>query len=220
MTEHLDRHLNRIRQGVLQMGERVGEAVERALRAYERADADLAAQVIEADDAIDQLELDLEEQCLETLVLEGPVAPDLRYVLAVMRINNDLERIGDLAVNIAKRAAALTLEPPLDAIPLDLSATVERTSAILRDALAAIVESDIERARLVRSAVREVDPVYREVAPRIEEAIRLTPDRTAAMLSLMSISMDLARMGGIAADIAGEVIFLVGGEMPRRRPTL
>jgi len=114
MTVHLPKQIERLERDIPALGEKVEAAVGRAIQAVEKRDIELARRVTEADAEIDQMELDVEEECMHTLALHQPVAFDLRYVIAVLKINNDLERIADLAVNVAEQAQYMVLQPQVD----------------------------------------------------------------------------------------------------------
>src|SRR5687767_5605654 len=120
MSHHQQRQIDKLKKMILSLGGLAEESVEGAIRADETRDSQLAAQIIEGDAQIDLMEIDIEEECLHTLALYQPVAFDLRYVVSVLKINSELERIADLAVNIAEQACFLGMEPPIDLVPFNL----------------------------------------------------------------------------------------------------
>src|SRR5271154_1827477 len=141
MALHMHREIEKLKTMLLSLGADVEENVYKAVRALDERDGSVAEQVINADGQVDRFEVYLEEECLKILALHQPVAIDLRFVIAVLKINNDLERIGDLAVNIAERAKFLATKDPLD-VPFDFLSMAEKTRAMLKRALDALVNMD------------------------------------------------------------------------------
>ena len=130
MPKHLLREIEKLKKQILAIGAVVEESLHKAVRALQVRDERLAKRVIESDIEIDRMEVDMEEECLKVLALHQPVASDLRLIVAILKINNDLERIGDLAVNIAERAVFLSTQKPVDAL-LDFAIMVEKTEEML-----------------------------------------------------------------------------------------
>ncbi len=128
MTTHLHREIEKLKKKILYMGAEVEDCVRKAVESLVTRNPKLAEEVINHDEALDHLEVEIEEECLKILALHQPVAVDLRYVIAVLKINNDLERIGDLAVNIAERASYLSTHPRVD-LPLDFKGMAEKNPA-------------------------------------------------------------------------------------------
>jgi phosphate transport system protein len=139
MPYRLVSELEKIKKHVLTLGAVVEERVHKAVQAIDERDENIARQVIDGDPVIDQMEVDLEEECLKILALHQPVAIDLRFLVAVLKINNDLERIGDLAVNIAERAAFLAVNPKTD-IPFDFPTMSEIVKTMLKKSLDSLVK--------------------------------------------------------------------------------
>src|SRR5437870_4078058 len=131
MSVHLQRQIEKLKRQITTMGTKVEQALLRAMVVIERRDAALADEVIKADQVIDQMEVDIEEECLQTLALYQPVASDLRYVVSVLKINNDLERIADMAENIAEQGRFLAQEAPLNPMPFDLAGMAEKVRRML-----------------------------------------------------------------------------------------
>jgi len=130
VPKHLLREIEKLKKQILAIGAVVEESLHKAVRALQVRDERLAKRVIESDIEIDRMEVDMEEECLKVLALHQPVASDLRLIVAILKINNDLERIGDLAVNIAERAVFLSTQKPVDAL-LDFAIMVEKTEEML-----------------------------------------------------------------------------------------
>ncbi len=216
MSVHATRAIDHLKKVLLQLGTRVEETLRRAVESLERRDYDLAMQVIDTDRVIDEMEVDVEEECLKLLALFQPVAADLRFIVAVLKINNDLERVGDLAVNIAERSAYLAKQKPVT-IPFDFKAMTEKAQWMLKGALDALVNSDPERAWAVIAGDDAVDAMNREMYTLVQDGIRKNPDQMNSLLHMLSISRHLERVADQATNIAEDVIYMVEGEIVRHR---
>ena len=172
--------------------------------------------MIEGDVDIDRREVEIEEECLKILALHQPVAVDLRRTAAIMKINNDLERIADLAVNIAERARCLT-EHPEFTIPSGLEHMVQLANSMVRDALDAFVSLDVKAARDVCIRDEEVDACNREVIGELCQVMRQESDLVEAALHFFSAARHVERIADHATNIAEDVIYLVEGEIARHR---
>ena len=214
MTVHLERELDRLKKKILALGAIVEERVRMAIKAMETRDRELAKKVIEADDEIDQIEVDVEEGCLKILALYQPVAIDLRFIIAVIKINNDLERIGDIAVNIAERAACLATQGKLD-IPFDFAGMAEKTQSMLKKSLDALVNMDSDLAWEVGAADDEVDAINRDMYLQVQDGIRKNIDRMECLIHLLQASRHLERIADHATNIAEDVIYMISGEIVR-----
>ena len=214
MTVHLERELDRLKKKILALGAIVEERVRMAIKAMETRDRELAKKVIEADDEIDQIEVDVEEGCLKILALYQPVAIDLRFIVAVIKINNDLERIGDIAVNIAERAAFLATQGKLD-IPFDFAGMAEKTQSMLKKSLDALVNMDSDLAWEVGAADDEVDAINRDMYLQVQDGIRKNIDRMECLIHLLQASRHLERIADHATNIAEDVIYMIKGEIVR-----
>jgi len=215
MSMHLQRQFDRLKKHILQLGAQVEEAVEQAIRAVETRDVELADQVIAGDEAVDHMEVEIEEECLHTLALHQPVAFDLRYVVAVLKINNDLERIADLAVNIAEQAKFLATEVQAQDQPFDMIGMGQKVRRMLKQALDALVNVDPEGAEAVRTSDDEVDRIHREMYIAIEAAIRESPHHLEQYINMLNISRQLERMGDHTVNIAEDVIYMARGNITR-----
>lgn len=213
---HLQREIEKVTRKLLALGTLVEENLMRSLRALHTGDMEAADIAIAADREIDLMEIDVEEECLKLLALYQPVAVDLRLVVAVLKINNDLERIGDLAKNIAKRARNLKQLPAVD-FPDDFLAIGERTVAMLTRSLDAVVNLDAGLAREVIALDDDVDALNRSVFGRIKEAMRSDPASTDACVHLLTVSRNLERVGDHATNIAEDVIYMVEGSIIRHQ---
>jgi phosphate transport system protein len=217
MSKHLQRDLDSLQRDILSQAALVEEAIHKAIRALQQRDAMLAQQVIDGDSSIDEEENHVEEECLKVLALHQPVAIDLRRIASALLINVDLERMGDLAEDIAERALTLC-RPPFIPIPANLQRMTDMALTMVRQALDAFIEMD---ARLARAVCRQDDEVDRLNNAIIDELIRVmkaSPELVEPGLSLFSATRHIERIGDHATNIAEDVIYLVEGEMVRHRP--
>jgi phosphate transport system protein len=216
MGKHLERELEKLERQVLSLSAVVEENVRRAVQALEKADEKLAQKVIETDIEVDHAEVDVEEECLKLLALYQPVAIDLRFIVAVLKINNDLERIGDLAVNIAERALFLATEPPVTT-SFDFLGMAEKAQAMVRKSLDALVSMDAGLAREVCASDDEIDAMNRRMYQQVEEGIQEHPDQMRSLVHILSTSRHLERIADHATNIAEDVIYMIEGIIARHR---
>lgn len=216
MSKHFQREVERLKRSLLSLSAVVEDAVWVAVKSVEEGHAASAARVIDGDAQVDQMEVDIEEECLKILALYHPVAFDLRFIVAVLKMNNDLERIGDLAVNIAKRALALA-ERRLAGLPLDFHDMGAKAKSMLRRSLDALVNQDPDLAREIRKDDDEMDAMNRAMTERIKVEIRKRPENLDALLQLLNISRHLERIADQATNIAEDVIYLVQGQIVRHK---
>lgn len=216
MTKHIQRQTEVLKQKILYVGTLVEEAIAKAIAALINRDAALAKKVMEADNDIDRMEVDVEEECLKILALYQPVAADLRFVVAVLKINNDLERMGDLAQNIAKRVVYLSKADPMD-LPIDFRSMAAKAQVMVKQSLDALVNSDATLALQVRGEDDEVDRARQQIRDQIMEAIRKHPGRVEYLLKLNSVSKHLERLADMATNVAEDVIYMVEGEIVRHK---
>ncbi len=214
MTTHFQREIEDLKKELLSLGAKVEESVRNSVRALTERDAALAQRVVENDTAIDDMDVAIEEECLKILALYQPVAVDLRFLVSALKINNDLERIGDLAVNIAERAEWLSSQPPADS-GFDFVAMAEKTQWMLQKTLDAFVKVDPKLAREVRKADDEVDTMNRRMYTLVEQGVQKHPDRVAALIQLLSVSRHLERIADLATNIAEDVVYLAEGAIVR-----
>jgi phosphate transport system protein len=219
MSSHLHRQIDHLKGAALALGAVVEENVRRAVKALTQRDQELAQEVMRVDDEqVDRSEVDIEEECLKLLALYQPVAADLRFIVAVLKINRDLERIGDMAVNIAERAAFLANEPPLD-LPLDFDfhQMADRTQAMLKTSLDSLVSLDVDLAWQVRAADDEVDELNSQMYSHVQERLRTHPAEVEHLLHLLAVARHLERIADHATNIAKDVIYMVEGEIVRHK---
>ena len=214
MTKHFQKELEGIKKRILTLGYTVEEIVRLGITAVETRDADLAERIIREDFEIDDMEVEIEEECLKVLALHQPVAVDLRFLIIAIKINNDLERIGDEVVNIAERVKSIANRPPLD-FSFDYSLMGQKAQKMLKLALDALVGMDDDLAWQVVHLDDEVDHLKNEAYDRIKLAMSTNPSRVGYLINLWLISRHIERMADHASNIAEEVIHLVEGEIIR-----
>jgi phosphate transport system protein len=214
MTKHLERDLVHLKRDLLSLGALVEEATNKAITALVNRRADLADEVRNGDDLIDSRELEIEEACLQLLALHQPMAADLRFIVAVMKVNNDLERMGDLAVNIADRAFDMAMGEPA-VPPGDLLSMAERVRSMVRESLDALVNRDCELARKVVRDDEDVDDMHRRMFKFLEELMMRDSKQVPLGVHTISASRHLERIADLATNIAEDVVFMVDGEVIR-----
>ncbi|MCB9357777.1 MAG: phosphate signaling complex protein PhoU [Calditrichaeota bacterium] len=216
MPLHLRRDLDRLKRKILSFGAAVEESAQLAVAALRNFDAQLANRVVARDEQINQDEVDIEDDCLKILALHQPVAVDLRYVITVLKINNDLERIADFSVNVAKRARTLAGQAPV-ALPPQLMDMAEKSIAMVGAALDSLVEHDAARARAVCAADDAVDDLQRLLYDVIVAEIGKAPDKASQWMQVFSTVRYFERMGDLATNIAEDVIYFVEGDVIRHQ---
>jgi len=216
MSAHLQRAIDQLMQQLIGLSAKVEENVKRAVQSLEEKDTELAQQVIEDDKEIDKREIDLEEECLKIFALHQPVAIDLRYLVAVLKINNDLERIGDLAQNISRHSIRILSNPLHIKSPgFDLMGLYYNVQVMLKKSLDAIVNLDADTARDILKADDEVDRKHRAIAREVIEEIKKNPDNADVTIHFLHIARHLERIADHATNIAEDVIYLIDGEIVR-----
>jgi len=213
-VKHFQRELDKIKKMILSLGALVEQRVARIKSAIEDRDADLAREIMHLDHEIDEMEVEIEEECLKIMALHQPVAIDLRFLVAVIKINNDLERIADETVNIAQRVKTMAKDRPASlAFDYDpMSAEVEN---MLKLSLDALVNMDVDMAFRVVTMDDEVDGIHRQVYQLICDEMTHHPDQMAFLINFYLISRHLERIADHATNIAEEVIYLIEGEIVR-----
>jgi phosphate transport system protein len=214
--KHIQRQIELLKQKILEVGGLVEEAIANAITAMLNRDGKLAQRVISDDSVIDLMEVEVEEDCLKILALYQPVAADLRFVVAILKINNDLERIGDLARNIAKRVNYLSKCDPIE-LPFSLRDMTTKVQSMVKMSLDALVNGDQALARQVRTEDDMVDNERKKIAEHIIALIKKMPERVDYLLKLNSVSKHLERIADMATNIAEDVIYMVEGEIVRHR---
>ena len=216
MSRHLLVEIEKLKKAIVSVAGTVEEAVSAAVSAVRNRDRELARQVIENDQHIDQMEVEVEEDCLKILALHQPCATDLRFIVSVLKINNDLERIGDLAVNVAERGAYLATVDAIEC-PFPLETMAEKTVGMLNKSLDALVNMDPNLAREVTVTDDEVDAINREAFVQVEKGVRHDPNHIDQLIHYLSVARHLERIADLATNIAEDVVYLVEGVIIRHR---
>ena len=214
MSKHLRMDLDRLEKRLLMLGARVEDTVRKSVECLLERNAAGARSVIRGDPEIDAEEVAIEEECLKILALHQPVAGDLRVVAACLKINNDLERIGDLAVNIAERAASMHRQLAFPA-PDELWPMMETAAAMLRDSLDAFVRQSVPLATKVRADDERVDVANRRNIHTMLEVMKQDASFVEDALLFLSASKNLERIADHATNIAEDVIYMVVGDIVR-----
>jgi len=214
MSVHLQREIQQLKKRLLSLCALVDEQLQMAVRAVLQGDQQLARAVRQRDAEVDRREVEVEEECLKILALHQPVAVDLRLIVAALKINNDLERIGDLAVNVARKAR-LVVSVSLTEPPFDLETMSRLAQQMLRDSLDAMVSLDAPLAESVCARDQQVNEMKRAIRRQVESMIRETPQETPGFLRLHGVSRNLERVADLATNIAEDVIYMVQGKIVR-----
>jgi phosphate transport system protein len=217
MAKHLQRDLDKLQRDLLTLAGEVEEAISRSIRSLQERDADLAREVIAGDSKIDEEENMVEEECLKILALHQPVAVDLRRIAVALKINTDLERMGDLAEDIAERALHLTGLPPVH-VSGQLQRMTDLATTMVQQSLDAFVNLDARQARKVIRLDDEVDRLNAEIIADLIASMEESPGTIEQGLSLFSAIRHLERIADHATNIAEDVVYLVEGEIVRHRP--
>jgi phosphate transport system protein len=214
-VKHFHRELDKIKKMILSLGALVEQRVNRIKQAIEDRDVDLAKEIIHLDHEVDEMEVEIEEECLKVIALHQPVATDLRFLVAVIKINNDLERIGDQVVNIGQRVVRIA-KRPVAPYHFDYSLMADKAEAMLRMSLDSLVNQDLDLAIKVLHTDDEVDKLKDEAYDRIKQAMTdgLTED-IGYMINLLLISRHIERLADHATNIAEEVIYMIEGDIVR-----
>lgn len=206
MEYHIDMDLGELKQKLLTMASHAETAVNEALRALLERDYDLALRVKEDDTVIDQLEIEIDDMALH-LLAKAPLASDLRLVTVAMKISQNLERVGDEATKIAKRARDLSREPPVKVF-VDLPHMARLALDMLKAALDSFVNRDPVTARALIPRDKEVDGMNKQITNQIAEYMMANPDTIKRCLNLITVSRSLERIADHATNVAEEVVYL------------
>ncbi len=217
MERHLQREIDNLKRRLLALSAEVENDVRMAVQAVDNRDPKLADTVLRRETEVNSTEVEVEEECLKILALYQPVAADLRYIIAILKINHDLERIGDLAVHIAERGQFLYQQPRMD-IPFRLGEMADKTQAMLKKVLDAFVNLDEAAARTVCADDEEVDAIHREHFEQVKTAVIANPQMFECLLQILHISRHLERIADHATNIAEDLIYLIEGRIVRHLP--
>ncbi len=217
MAKHLEKELERLKKLIYSLSARVDENLELAVKSFQENDAELAQKVVEDDKIIDDLEVEVEEECLKALALYQPVAIDLRFIIAVMKLTSDLERIGDLAADIARNGIVIN-KAAKPKIPLDLHQMTYLVKTIVRKSLDSLINIDAYLAREVIRDDDEINTMKTEMKDEIVAALKHEPDHAESLITLLAVTNRLERIGDHASNIAEDVIYMVEAEIVRHQP--
>lgn len=214
MKVHFNKEIEQLKKSILVLGSMVEGVLRHVIEAVVDNDVSKAETIVENDKYIDRKEIEIEEECLKILALYQPVAADLRYVVACLKVNNDLERIGDLGANIAKCVTRMVdksdPEPCLDFKPM-----MDVTSEMLKRALNALICMDVEQAIKVIAQDDVVDDYNTKIFAEMQKHIRNNPDDTEYYISMLNVSRHLERIADCATNICEDVIYMIKGEIVR-----
>jgi len=202
--------LDELKERLLVMAGMAEQAITRSIEAYQTRDLSICEQVFRTEPAINRLEREIDQMALDLLAMEQPMAIDLRFILSIIRINADLERVGDQAVNIAVRVREMGAFDTYD-LPVDIPKLASLASAMVRQALQAFIEADADMAEAVLTMDDHVDEMNDGAFTSLTALIKERPDLTPQSLSALIISRNLERVGDHATNIAEDVIFWVRG---------
>jgi len=219
MAKHMQHDIDKLKAKIIAMGEAVEDRVYQATLSVINRDPGKANAVINGDREVDDMEVDIEEDCLKILALYQPVAIDLRFIVAALKINSDLERIGDLAVNIAERGLFLAGQEKFE-IPFDLSAMVTLAEKMVTESIDALINHDVRLAHQIRAADDTMDAMNREMYTQLKGMLTTDTDHVNNLLHVLSVGRHLERIADHATNIAEDVIYLVDAQIIRHTPEL
>ena len=216
MTKHLERDMVRLGDRLSELGSLVVAATDKSIVMLQNHDLVLAEEILKSEQRINEMEVDIEEECLKVLALHQPVATDLRFLIVVLKVNNDLERMGDQAVNIAERVKFMADKERVTA-DLDIKQMGDISSKMVHKALSALVQRDAVLAREVLTMDDDLDALHARTFNILSDVMRGNPNMVASATSCLTISANLERIGDLATNIAEEIIFMQEGEVVRHK---
>ena len=214
MHHNFQRELKKLREKFMTLGGMVEDRIRQACSVIESRDSELIEKIINSDYEIDEMEIEIEEECLKILALHQPVARDLRFIIAVIKINNEIERIADYAVKIAKRVDIINRSSTLK-LALDYRPMADMVIAMLKMSLDALVEGDSDLAHRIFILDDEVDAFRDKVYKTVKKEMCKQPEHAGSLLNAYLLARHLERIGDRATNIAEEVIYMVGGKIVR-----
>lgn len=216
MSIHLQREMDSLRKRILSLGALVENNFQLAINSLSNPQEFDYHEVLQGDDEIDAMEVEVEEDCLKILALHQPVAADLRYLVCVLKLNNDLERIGDLAVNLSKKVKHIKTDCVVKSVD-EVVEMAQRTKTMLNSALDALVNMDTDLARSVHNIDDEIDNRKKEIRVTMENAIEHDPANAKTYLSLLSAARNIERIADLSTNICEDVIYSADGEIVRHK---
>lgn len=219
MGLHLEKEIHKLKRQMSKICTLVEENVRMAIESVNEKNCSLALEVIERDDTIDRKEIELEEECLKILALHQPVAADLRHVIAYLKMNNDLERIGDLAVSMAKRSLMLAKEKDIHA-SVDFSIMMHKTRDMLKKGIDALFNMDEALAYEVYHAEEELNLCKKNIIEQVIPMIKDNPEDIEYFLNIIAIARHLKRIADYITNITEDLIYMISGDIVRHTPDL
>ncbi len=216
MERHFDQQLGSLRKNLIQMASMVETAIANAIKSLMERNSELARQVVDSDDKVDGLELEIDKQCVDLLALRQPMAMDLRFITSAIKIINNLERMGDLAVNIAERVIPLNQEPQLKPL-IDIPRMATITQTMVKDSIDAFVNRDTELARSVYERDSTVDALNDQIFRELLTYMMQDPGNITRAVHLILISRHLERIADHSTNIAEEVVYIVKAKVVKHR---
>jgi phosphate transport system protein len=212
MQRHFLEELEAVKTNLIKMGSFAEEAIALSIQALLERNAGLAREIINRDERINAMEIEIDDAIVDLLALQQPVATDLRFILAAMKINNDLERIGDHAVNIAESALQYAGGEPVKSF-VDLPRMAKITKEMLRDSIDAFIHADSPKARAVLVSDDTIDDLNRKIVAELVTVIRTEPPLIEQALDLIRVSRNLERVADLSTNIAEEVVFIAEAQI-------
>ena len=216
MSKHLEKDVNQVRNRILDLGEMVADSIETASAMIQNYDLVLVNQVYEVEHLIDTIEVEIEEECLKVLALHQPVSENLRFLIVVLKVNNDLERMGDQLKNIAERIEYISDKDRVVA-DLNLHSMAVLCSKMVKESIVALTQQDAKRARTVLKLDDELDIMHAATYKTLTKVMLEKSESIRAALSLLTVSSNLERIGDLATNIAEEIISMEEGEIVRHK---
>ena len=217
-SAHYEQELRDVKEGLLYLGALVEKAIESAIKALMDRDTELAHRVICDDNTIDQIDVEIEEKCIRILALRQPTARDLRFITTAIKINGHLERIGDMAANIAEKSIILSEELPMKPY-IDIPRMADVARGMIKESLDALVNENTELAQKVRTEDETIDNLNEQVFRELLTFMLEDPKKIHRALIIMQISKSLERISDHAVGIADMVVYMVTGKIVRHEPT-
>lgn len=215
MSLHLHRDLDKLKKEVLRLGNMVELAINNAFLALNNRDSSYVEEVLTNEEQINEMEVQIEEECLKILALHQPVAVDLRFLVVVLKVNNDLERMGDIAKNIAERAKDLMESDVIPDLGQPMQGLPDLVRTMVRSSLDSLVKLDDQLARKIIEMDDEVDQINRDMYVAVKSLVAEKPSIADSAINLLSCSRNMERIGDLATNIAEDVIFVVEGKVVR-----
>jgi phosphate transport system protein len=215
-SSHYEKELQEIKNGLVYLGALTEKAIQTAMKSLAERNSDIAHKVIRSDNEIDKLDTELEERCIKILALRQPTAIDLRFITTAIKITGHLERIGDMAVNIAEKAILLSEEPQLKPY-MDLPRMTDLVAGMIKDSLDSFIRNDLSLAEKVRETEQVVDDLNEQIFRELLTFMMEDSKSIHRALLIMQVSKNMERIADHAKGIADMVMYMVTGECVRHQ---